>query len=514
MNRITRIACVLALMGAAAACGGASYYGGADEAGGVYAAEEAGEAYYGGDMTAASGAEYQGGESYSHTEESPVVDTRQDRLATFSLDVDTASYTIMRRDINSGRLPSPQSVRAEEYINFFNFDDPGPDPRSNTPFAVHLEAAPSPFGQGRHLLRVGVRAMDIEEQERPRTNLVFLVDVSGSMASSEKLGLVQYSLQELAQNLRGNDRVAIVTYAGSDRVVLPPTELSHRAPVQEGINQLRAGGGTNGAAGIRTAYDLAAQHFVRGGINRVVLCTDGDFNVGLTGEGLIQEVERRREQGITLSVFGFGRGNLNDAFMEQLADRGNGNYGFIDNRQEADRALGRDLSATLQVVAKDAKVQVELNDRLVRSHRIIGYDNRILAHEDFDNDQVDAAEVGAGDFVTAFIEIELREGVDLRQTSEALAEVRLRYKDADGDQSYLRRYNFTATDAVARFDRASRGFRFGAAVVEYAEILARSEHSEGAELERVATIAEAALGQDQDQREFVELVRQAQRLHR
>jgi Ca-activated chloride channel family protein len=420
----------------------------------------------------------------------------------------------MRRDIQSGRLPSPQSVRAEEYINFFAFDDRGPDAQSDTPFAVHLEAAPSPFGQGKHLLRIGVRARDVEEQARPRTNLVFLVDVSGSMASSEKLGLVQYSLRELASNLRGNDRVAIVTYAGNDRIVLPPTELSHRAPVEQGIAALQAGGGTNGAAGIRTAYDLAAQHLVAGGINRVILCTDGDFNVGLTGEGLIQEVERRRAQGITLSVFGFGRGNLNDAFMEQLADRGNGNYGFIDNRGEADRALGRDLSATLMVVAKDAKVQVELNDRIVRSHRIIGYDNRILAHEDFANDEVDAAEVGAGDFVTAFIEIELRQGVDLRQTTEPLAEVRLRYKDADGDQSHLRSYPFTAHDAVSRFEQASRAFRFGAAVVEYAEILAHSEHAEGAELGRVITIAEGAMGQQDEQREFVELVRQAQRLSR
>lgn len=513
MNRVTKIACVLALMGAAAACGGSSYYANTSS---DYAPEEAGgDAYYGGEMAAesAGAAEYQAGESYSHTEESPVVDTRQDRLATFSLDVDTASYTIMRRDIQSGRLPSPQSVRAEEYINFFDFDDRGPDPQSDTPFAVHLEAAPSPFNQGRHLLRIGVRAMDVPEQSRPRTNLVFLVDVSGSMASSEKLGLVQYSLQQLAQNLRGNDRVAIVTYAGSDRVVLPPTELSHRAPVQEGIAALRAGGGTNGAAGIRTAYDLAAQHFVRGGINRVILCTDGDFNVGLTGEGLIQEVERRRQQGITLSVFGSGRGNLNDAFMEQLADRGNGNYGFIDNRREADRALGSDLSATLQVVAKDAKVQVELNDRIVRSHRIIGYDNRILAHEDFADDTVDAAEVGAGDFVTAFIEIELREGVDLRQTTESLAEVRLRYKDADGDQSYLRRYPFTAQDAVGSFERASRAFRFGTAVVEYAEILAHSQHADRAELPRVIAIAEGALGQDEAQREFVELARRAQQLH-
>ncbi|MEM9068927.1 MAG: von Willebrand factor type A domain-containing protein [Myxococcota bacterium] len=490
MYRIIRNACVLALLGA---CGANQHSGGADY----------------GYAEAAAEPSYAGGERYSHTEESPVVDTRQDRLATFSLDVDTASYTIMRRDITSGRLPSPQSVRAEEYINFFNFDDPGPDPQSEVPFAVHLEAAPSPFGQGKHLLRVGVRARDVEAQARPQTNLVFLVDVSGSMASSEKLGLVQYSLQQLAQNLRENDRVAIVTYAGADRVVLPPTEISHRAAVLDGVAGLRAGGGTNGAAGIRTAYDLAAQHLVRGGINRVILCTDGDFNVGLTGEGLIQEVERRREQGITLSVFGFGRGNLNDAFMEQLADRGNGNYGFIDNRREADRALGTDLSATLQVVAKDAKVQVELNDQIVRSHRIIGYDNRILAHEDFANDQVDAAEVGAGDYVTAFLEIELQEGVDLRETTESLVEVRVRYKDADGDQSQLQRYSFSANDATDRFENASRAFRFGAAVVEFAEILAQSGHSEGAEFGRVAEIAGNALGQDETQAEFVELVRRA-----
>ncbi len=513
MNRMTRIACVLALMGAA--CGGSSYYaqGGMDEA--YYGGEAESESA---DMAASTGGDMGGtpaaGESYSHTEESPVVDTRQDRLATFSLDVDTASYTIMRRDINSGRLPSPRSVRAEEYINFFNFDDRGPDPQSDTPFAVHLEAAPSPFREGRHLLRIGVRAMDVDQQARPQTNLVFLVDVSGSMASPDKIGLIQYSLRELSRNLRGNDRVAIVAYAGSDRIVLPPTELSHRAPVEAGINALAAGGGTNGAAGIRTAYDLAAQHFVRGGINRVVLCTDGDFNVGLTGEGLIEEVARRREQGITLSVFGYGRGNLNDAFMEQLADRGNGNYGYIDTAREADRAFGRDLSATLQVVAKDAKVQVEFNDRVVRSHRIVGYDNRILAHEDFANDQVDAAEVGAGDFVTAFIEIELRRGMSLDQLEGPLAEVHLRYKDPDGAQSYLRSYPFSASDGVARFDQASRGFRFGAAVAAYAEILSQSDHSQNSSFERVISIAEGALGQEEEQREFVELARAAARISR
>ncbi|MEM9193180.1 MAG: von Willebrand factor type A domain-containing protein [Myxococcota bacterium] len=499
MTRVLRLACILAIFGAASAmgCGGAERH----------LSGSAGYADH-------SGAEPMPSpeEAYSHTGESPVVESQQDALATFSLDVDTASYTIMRRDLRAGHLPAPQSVRVEEYLNFFDFSDPGPAPESDTPFAVHLETAPAPFGANKHLLRVGVRAMDVPAQARPQTNLVFLVDVSGSMASSEKLGLVQYSLRHLAQNLRPSDRVAIVTYAGSDAVVLHPTELRDRTAIDEGIAALRAGGGTNGAAGIRTAYDLAAQHLVEGGIHRVVLCTDGDFNVGLTGEGLIREVEARRRQGITLSVFGFGRGNLNDAFMEQLADRGNGNYGFIDTRQEANRALGRDLSATLHVVAKDAKVQVEFNAELVQSHRIIGYDNRILAYRDFDNDQVDAAEVGAGDYVTAYLEIELRDGVDLRQEARPLAEVRLRYKDADGDQSYLRTYPFRASDAVERFADATAAFRFGAAVAEYAEILAGSEHAAGSELADVARIAEAAIGQREEQREFVELVRVAQQL--
>lgn len=492
---------ILALGLGLAACGGG---GGGGGGGGPAGADY-------GSMPGPSRASYEsvGGESYSQAPPSPQMDTRQDRLATFSLDVDTASYTIMRRDLTAGRLPSPRSVRAEEYINFFNFDEPGPRENSDTPFAVHLEAAPSPLHAGKHMLRVGVRTREVPEHMRPATNLVFLVDVSGSMSAPNKLGLVQYSLRRLAQNLRSSDRVAIVTYAGSDAVVLPPTELSQSAAVADAINNMRAGGGTNGAAGIRTAYDLAAQHLQRDGINRVVLCTDGDFNVGLTGEQLIQEVEARRTQGITLSVFGFGQGNLNDAFMEQLADRGNGNYGYIDTPAEADRALGRDLSATLQVVAKDTKIQVEFNDEVVRSHRIVGYDNRILDHQDFANDQVDAAEVGAGDFVTAYLELELRDNASLEQ---ALAEVRIRYKEPDGDDSQLRTFSMSANDMSARFEQTSASFRFGAAVVAFAELLASDTRPDAERLDEIAAIANDSAGQEPEQREFVTLVQRAAQL--
>ena len=489
---------------AAIGCGSGGSYDASSIAPGGYS--------YGAEITAEAEAPHQAGEQYGGAPENGFVDAAQDALATFSLDVDTASYTIMRRDLARESLPAPEGVRVEEYINFFDFDDAPPEPGDDTPFAVHLEAAPSPFGQGMHLLRVGVRGEDVDQAQRPPANVVFLVDVSGSMQSADKLGLVKESLRILLDSLRPDDTIGLVVYAGSDAVLLPPTRVAERGRILDAVLGLSAGGSTNGAAGIRTAYDLAAQHFQRGGINRVILCTDGDFNVGVTGDDLIEMIEAQRERGITLSVLGFGSGNLNDRDMERLADRGNGNYAYIDTRNEALRVLARDLAGTLQVIAKDVKVQVAFDREVVRRFRLVGYDNRVLAHRDFDDDTVDAAEVGSGDFVTALLEYELRPGVDAAQLTRPLAEVRLRYKRPDGHESTLRTYAITGSDAAPRFDEATEAFRFATAVAEYAEILRRSQHSEGARFDEVARIASAATGQSADRAELVELVRTASRL--
>jgi Ca-activated chloride channel family protein len=452
----------------------------------------------------------QNGEQHQQTPEHELVDARQDALATFSVDVDTASYTLMRRDVRSGLLPRPDGVRVEEYVNFFRYGD-APPQQGDAPFAVHLESAPSYFGEGRHLLRVGIQGMEIAAAERPATNLVFLVDVSGSMNSPDKLGLLQFALSSLVESLRPEDTVGIVVYAGEVGTRLEPTEVRHRGTLEAAIESLTAGGSTNGEGGIRRAYELALQHFIPSGINRVILCTDGDFNVGLTGDALIRLIEEYRDRRITLTTLGFGRGNYNDRDMELLADRGNGNYAYIDNRDEALRVLQRDLGSTLQVIAKDVKVQVEFNTDLVRTFRVVGYDNRRLAHQDFANDRIDAAEIGAGHFVTAFIEYELEPNVRAGD-SRKLAEVRLRYKQPEGSESRLIRHAIALRDARREFEQASPQFRFGAAVAEFAEILRRSEHSAGARFVEVAAIARGATwNQDEDAQEFVELVERASR---
>jgi Ca-activated chloride channel family protein len=458
--------------------------------------------------------EQSAGETYAHTPENGLMDARQDAMSTFSLDVDTASYTLARSDLTAGRLPRPEGVRVEEWINFFRYDEPAPS-GSDAPFSVRVESAPSYFGQGRHLLRVAVRAQEIPAAQRPAANIVFLVDVSGSMSAANKLPLVQYALTQLVHSLRPDDTIGIVVYAGRQATLLEPTPVSRRGEVLAAIESLRSGGSTNGEGGIRAAYDLAAQHFRRGGINRVVLCTDGDFNIGLTGNSLIRLIERYRDRDITLTTLGFGRGNYNDRDMERLADHGNGNYAYVDNRNEALRVLARDLSGTLQVVAKDVKVQVEFDPEVVSRFRLVGYDNRVLRHRDFEDDSIDAAEIGSGQYVTALLEYELRRGVDPRQDPRALAEVRVRYKMPHGRRSHLMRQTFHVRQARARFGQASDAFRFSAAVAEFAEILRHSNHSEGARFEDVRrVIRRTHFGRTPDGRELSELVTRAERIWR
>ncbi|MCB9536649.1 MAG: von Willebrand factor type A domain-containing protein [Myxococcales bacterium] len=460
----------------------------------------------------------QDGENYEDYGANPFVDAAEDNLVTFGVDVDTASYTLMRRDLNGGVLPVPAGVRVEEYINFFDHHLAEPAADDAAPFAVHLEAAPSRFGAGLHLLRVALKGYTLADEDRAPANVVFLVDVSGSMQAPNKIGLVRHALTRLTQTMRPDDTIGIVVYAGADGVLLPPTPVAQRGVILSAIEGLSSGGGTNGEAGIRAAYDLAEGAYREGGINRVVLCSDGDFNVGLTGDALLSVIERFRDRGITLSVFGFGNGNYNDRDMEQLADRGNGNYAYVDSQREVERAMVEGVSGTLQVIAKDVKVQVELNRDLIVRHRLIGYENRDIADDDFRDDAVDAGEIGAGHSVTAYIEVELAEGA-LAEAGD-LATVRLRYKAPDAapndDESARELTRALPVAAIApRFDDTSDPFRFGAAVAEYAEILRHSPHSEGAEFAAIREIAAAAAHPaEPDQAEFVELVGIAERLWR
>lgn len=453
------------------------------------------------------------GEKYEDYGTNGFVATAEDNLATFGADVDTGSYTLMRRDITAGRLPAPAGVRVEEYVNYFRYADPPPRPDGDVPFAIHLEAAPSRFGEGLHLLRVGIKGMELAAEERPPANLVFLVDVSGSMQSPDKIGLVQHALTTLTRSLRPDDTIGIVTYAGREGVALEPTPVEERGRILDAIEGLTAGGSTNGEAGIRAAYALAEDAFRRGGINRVILCSDGDFNVGLTGDALVELIEEYRERDITLSVLGFGAGNYNDRDMEKLADHGNGNYAYIDGRDEVDRVLREELTATLTVIAKDVKIQVELDRHVVRRYRLIGYENRDIADDDFRDDRVDAGEIGAGHAVTAFLELELADGFEAGEGRAPVATVRVRYKAPDGDEAEgeVRRSILTG-EMGARFDEASPDLRFGAAVVEFAEILRRSPFVDEPDLDAVLEVAAGAAGEDEDRAEFLDLVEQARTL--
>ncbi len=445
---------------------------------------------------------------FEEAEENPFVDTADDPLSTFSVDTDTASYTLMRRALlERGVLPPAASVRLEEYLNFFKYAYPAPAPGDAEPFAIHLEGAPSPFGEGLHLLRIGIKGLEIPEEERDPANLVFLVDVSGSMRAPDKIGLVKFSLARLLDGLRPSDTVAIVTYAGADAVVLEPTPVARRAEILDAVDAFEATGSTNGAAGIRTAYALAQDAFREGGINRVVLCTDGDFNVGVRGEELVQLVESWRDQRIFLTVLGYGLGNLNDAFIEELTNRGEGNYAYVDSQNEALRVLGERLVGTLQVIAKDVKIQVEFDPEAVQRFRLVGYENRVLEHDDFRDDTVDAGEIGSGHSVTAFYEVELIEGAE----DKDVATVRVRHKPPEGGESAEVEFGLPIEAVHGAFDDASVDLRFAAAVAEFGEILRHSMHSEGgAGLEQVRALALATdPAPESDRGEFVRLVEMA-----
>lgn len=435
-----------------------------------------------------------------------------DPLATFSIDVDTASYAIARRDLNRAHLPNPAGIRVEEFINVFDYGYASPHD-TDTPFAVHLEAAPSHFGDGLQLLRVGIQGFETDIGDRAPANLVFLIDTSGSMSGADKMGLVQYALGTLLSSLGPDDTLSIVTYSGRAETLLPPTHVDDRGAIMEAIDALNARGSTNGADGIRTAYEVAQSAFLEGGTNRVIWCTDGDLNVGMTGDELLEFVEDHGRRGVALTTLGFGRGNLNDRDLERFADHGDGNYHYIDDRNEALRVLGDELMATLEVIARDVKIQVEVNPRIVDSYRIIGYENRDVADADFRDDSVDAGEIGSGHNVTALLELDLNDSAVITRT-ERLATVRVRYEMPDEEGEGREIEQLIHTDQLAgRFEDASASLRLAAAVAEFAEVLRRGENATGAEFDEVERVVRGAHARgDLQVEELAALVTQARAL--
>ncbi|WP_059412976.1 vWA domain-containing protein [Cupriavidus basilensis] len=463
-------------------------------------------------------------ERYGAIEENGVQQVAQAPVSTFGIDVDTGSYSNVRRLLNAGRLPPADAVRVEEMVNYFPYDYA--PPRDGRPFAVHAEAAPAPWQAGNVLLRIGIKAADTARASLPPANLVFLVDVSGSMYSADKLPLLKSSLKLLTGALRPQDRITLVTYASGTRVALPPTPGSDKTAIAAAIDALVAGGATAGASGIALAYQAAQQSFIAGGINRVLLATDGDFNVGVTDfRELKAMVAEKRRSGVSLSTLGFGTGNYNDQLMEQLADAGDGAYSYIDNLMEGRKVLVEEMSSTLATVARDVKIQVEFNPATVSEYRLIGYENRTLKREDFNNDQVDAGDIGAGHTVTALYELTLagRPGlIDPLRYQRApaasgnageLAHVKLRYKRPQAQASELLELAVPA-GAVRPLAQAGDAFRFAAAVAGFGQLLRGGSH---AGTWRYADARALALGARGDDRfgyrgEFLQLVDLAQAL--
>ncbi|TAF96544.1 MAG: VWA domain-containing protein [Oscillatoriales cyanobacterium] len=445
-------------------------------------------------------------------------------LSTFGIDVDTASYSNVRRFINSGVMPPKDAVRLEELINYFTYDYP--QPKGDRPFSINTEVANAPWNPQHKLVHIGLQGKSISTKNLPPNNLVFLIDVSGSMNSPDKLPLVKASLKYLVSELRAKDSVTIVVYAGAAGLVLPPTPGNQKEKILDSIDKLEAGGSTAGGAGIQLAYKVAKDNFIKQGNNRVILATDGDFNVGASSDGeLVRMIEEKREQGVFLSVLGFGTGNLQDAKMEQLADKGNGNYAYIDSLLEAKKVLVTQMGGTLFTIAKDVKIQVEFNPAKVQAYRLVGYENRVLQNQDFNDDKKDAGELGAGHSVTAIYEIipvgvasdvKLPEVDPLKyqpnpatastsQTDE-LMQVKLRYKNPNETVSQL--ITQSVIDKPVKLENASANFRFAAAVAAFGMVLRDSEYKGAANFDQVLKLASQAKGEDKEgyRAEFIRLV--------
>ena len=464
-------------------------------------------------------------EEYGQIQENGFKNVSDAALSTFSIDVDAASYSSMRRFINKGELPPADAVRTEELVNYFSYDYP--KPTGSDPVKITMESGECPWNSDHRLVRIGLKAKEIPTDNLPASNLVFLIDVSGSMWGANRLELVKSSLKLLVNNLRDKDKVAIVTYAGSAGVKLEATPGSDKQKIREAIDELTAGGSTAGGAGILLAYKIAKKNFIPNGNNRIILCSDGDFNVGVSSaEGLEQLIEKERKNGVFLTVLGYGMGNYKDKKMQVLAEKGNGNYAYIDNLQEANRVLVGEFGATLHTVAKDVKLQVEFNPSQVQAYRLIGYESRLLKNEDFNNVAKDAGDMGAGHTVTAFYEVipkgvkndyvgkvddlkyQKKEKVSVKPIgSDELLTVKLRYKAPDKDVSKKMEFSFVDNKG----NNVSSDFRFASAVAMFGQLLRNSEFKGKAGYDKVISLAKEGLSNDDKgyRREFVRLVEAA-----
>ncbi len=472
------------------------------------------------------------GDQYTRIHENPfIVASGEAAVSTFSIDVDTASYANVRQFLmQAGRLPPPDAVRIEELVNYFDYNYSGPT--GEVPFASHVEVAACPWHPEHRLVRIGIKGRDIQRKSRPQSNLVFLIDVSGSMNNPAKLPLLVSGMKLLTRELGENDRVAIVVYASSEGLALPSTRGDKQDTILAALQNLRAGGSTAGGAGIQLAYQVAQDHFIEGGVNRVILATDGDFNVGTTSTAELERMAeaKAKESGIFLTVLGFGRGNLNDAMMEAISGKGNGNYYYVDNQTEARKVLVEEMVGTLITIAKDVKIQVEFNPAQVAGYRLIGYENRMLRTEDFNDDKKDAGEIGAGHTVTALYEIvPAGKSVDAvsvdplkyqssekpannKPASDELLTLKIRYKKPDGDKST--KLEFPINDNGDSFAEATPDFKFAAAVASFGMLLRNSEHRGKTSYDAVLEIATEGSNRDPHgyRAEFLKLVRQAKAL--
>ncbi|MFB3891347.1 MAG: von Willebrand factor type A domain-containing protein [Phycisphaerae bacterium] len=461
-------------------------------------------------------------EAYDHVDENPFLAARTNPLSTFAIDVDTASYANIRRFLTSNQLPPRDAIRIEEMVNYFRYSYPSPD--GQHPFSVTVDVAGCPWTPAHRLARVALHGKDVDRKDRPPANLVFLLDVSGSMQPENKLPLVQRAMNLLLDELTEQDRVAIVVYASGTGVALESTSCERKDVIRAAIGRLQAGGSTNGEGGIQLAYKQAQQSFIRGGVNRVILCTDGDFNVGITDQGsLVSTIEEKAKGGVFLSVLGFGMGNLKDSTLEKLAKHGHGNHAYIDTISEAKKVLVEEMAGTLITIAKDVKIQVEFNPAKVSAYRLIGYEHRLLRKEDFNNDAKDGGDIGAGHTVTALYEVVPGGvGMDLPSVdalkyqadphaaptaSEEIMTVKLRYKQPHGQTSSL--ISVPVPDKPAKFDAVSDDFKFAASVASFGMILRDSKHKGQYTLDAVMELARQTAGNDPYRKEFTQLVQKA-----
>ncbi|MCK5516659.1 MAG: VWA domain-containing protein [Desulfobulbaceae bacterium] len=463
-------------------------------------------------------------ESYNSRDENSFITTTNDPLSTFSIDVDTASYSNIRRFIQGGHLPPVGAVRIEEMINYFSYNYPEPQ---TEPFSISTEIGPCPWQKENKLVRIGIQAKDIDQSQLPPSNLVFLIDISGSMNHENKLPLLKKSLLMLVDKLNEKDRIAIVVYAGSDRVVLMPTSGDKKVKIREAVRKLTSGGSTHASSGIETAYDLALQSFMPSGNNRIILASDGDFNVGITSRGELERlITDKKESGVYLTVLGFGMGNFHDDSMEILADKGNGNYAYIDSLLEAKKVLIKERTSTLFALANDVKLQVEFNPARVGGYRLLGYENRALADEDFNNDKKDAGEIGVGHTVTALYEIipagsktipvvdplKYQTVVHKNDQTDEILTVKLRYKPLKKKLSLLLSQSLRDNQNI--LEQTSINFRFAAAVAGYGLLLQHSEYGTKVNYPELIKLARSARGQDNEgyRAEFIRLLEMSEML--